>query len=225
MKYAAQVLLLMVVCLSGIGCTGDRVSGGGPLRMADSLEGWGYYLADPDARMEDVWRIEDGVLVCIGRPLGYLYTKAEYADFVLKLQWRWPDGKGPGKAGVLIRTVGEHMIWPKSLEAQLNWPDAGDFWGLAGYELSGPPDRTRSIDHEQFGKLTNVKKTAALEKPPGQWNTYEIIARGDTVTLIINGQEVNRATGCDPDPGRICLTSEGSEIHFKNVVITAADRE
>ena len=225
MKYAAQVLLLMVVCLSGIGCTGDRVSGGGPLRMADSLEGWGYYLADPDARMEDVWRIEDGVLVCIGRPLGYLYTKAEYADFVLKLQWRWPDGTGPGKAGVMVRTVAERMHWPTSPGAQPPCPEAGEFQGLFGDQSAGPPDRTRSIDHEQFGKLTNVKKTAALEKPPGQWNTYEIIARGDTVTLIINGQEVNRATGCDPDPGRICLTSEGSEIHFKNVVITAADRE
>ena len=220
MKYTAQVLLLMAVCLSVIGCTGDRVSGERSLRMGNSLEGWGYYLADPDARMEDVWRIEDGVLVCVGTPLGYLYTKAEYADFVLKLQWRWPDGKGPGKAGVLIRTVGEHRIWPKSLEAQLNAGGAGDFWGLLGYQLSGPAERMQTADHEEFGRLTNLKKTKNLEKPPGEWNTYEIIAEGDTVTLIINGQQVNRATGCDLNPGRICLTSEGDEIHFRNVEIT-----
>ncbi|MHC4435133.1 MAG: 3-keto-disaccharide hydrolase [Planctomycetota bacterium] len=79
----------------------------------------------------------------------------------------------------------------------------------------------RSFDHEQFGKLTNVKKAKSLEKPPGQWNSYEITARGDTVTLIINGQQVNQATGCDLDSGKICLTSEGSEIHFRNVVVTA----
>ena len=49
--------------------------------------------------------------------------------------------------------------------------------------------------------------------------------KGDTVTLIINGEQVNRATGCDLDGGRICLTSEGSEIHFRNVVVAAADRK
>ena len=122
---------------------------------------------------------------------------------------------------MLVRTTGEHKIWPRSLEAQINAGDAGDFWGLDGYELSGPAERMRSMDHQQFGKLTNVKKVKALEKPPGQWNSYEIIAQGDTVTLVINGEQVNKATGCDLDSGKICLTSEGSEIHFRNVVVTA----
>ncbi|MBN2594103.1 MAG: DUF1080 domain-containing protein [Sedimentisphaerales bacterium] len=64
-----------------------------------------------------------------------------------------------------------------------------------------------------------MKKTENLENPPGEWNSYEIIVDGDTVTLIINGQQVNKATGCDINPGRICLTSEGDEIHFRNVEI------
>ena len=55
--------------------------------------------------------------------------------------------------------------------------------------------------------------------------SYEIIAKGDTVTLIINGQQTNRATGCDLSPGRICLTSEGSEIHFKNITLTPIEAE
>ena len=74
---------------------------------------------------------------------------------MLKLEWRWPTDKEPGKGGVLIHITGENKIWPKSLEAQLNAGDAGDFWGLDGYELSGPADRTRSFDNEKFGKLTN----------------------------------------------------------------------
>jgi hypothetical protein len=151
--------------------------------------------------------------------LGYLYTNKAYGDFVLRLQWRRPAGNAPGKGGVLIRMTGAHRIWPKSLEAQLNWPGAGDFWGLAGYALNGPAERLQSVEHEKFGKLTNLKKTADHEKPPGEWNSYEIIALGETVTLMINGKVVNRATGCDPAPGRICLTPEGNEIHFRNVVI------
>ncbi|HSW00783.1 MAG TPA: DUF1080 domain-containing protein, partial [Sedimentisphaerales bacterium] len=152
-----------------------------------------------------------------------VYTKSDYGNFVLRLEWRWPSGKEPGKGGVLIRMTGEHGIWPRSLEAQLNADNAGDFWGLAGYSLSGPAERMQSADHKEFGRLTNLKKTRALEKPPGEWNTYEIIASRDTVTLVINGEEVNRATGCDRKPGRICLTSEGSEIHFRNLVITPAE--
>ena len=218
MKHTGQVLLFAaLVC--GAGCAADSGKVAGPMSIGESFDAWDFHLADPQAKMQDVWTIDDGVLICRGEPLGYLYTKKDYRDFVLKLQWRWPADKKPGKGGVLIRTTGDNKIWPKSLEAQINTGGAGDFWGLDGYELTGPAERMRSLEHEEFGKLTNLKKTRDLEKPAGQWNSYEIIAEGDTVTLLINGQQVNKATGCDLDTGRICLTSEGDEIHFKDVVI------
>lgn len=217
MKYA-QVLSIFAAGLCLAGCAVEH----GPARISDgfTLSAMEHYSADPLVRMQDVWTMEDGVLVCRGEPLGYIYTKHNYRDFTLKLEWRWPEGKKPGKGGVLIRMTGEHKIWPRSLEAQINAGEAGDFWGLAGYELSGPEERMLSIEHERFGKLTNVKLIKSLEKPAGQWNTYEIIAEGDTVTLIINGEQVNKAVGCDLDAGRICLTSEGNEIHFRNIELT-----
>ena len=220
MRYATQLLLPAGICLCMIGCTVQNAHQASPSVLSDSLDAWECYLADPQAKVQDAWRIEDGVLICSGKPLGYLFTRQEYGDFVLKLQWRWPPEKKPGNGGVLIRMTGEHKIWPRSLEAQLNAGNAGDFWGLGGYTLSGPAERMQTSDHKEFGKLTNLKKIEALEKPPGQWNTYEIIAKGATVTLIINGEEVNRATECDLNPGRICLTSEGSEIHLRNVEVT-----
>jgi hypothetical protein len=36
----------------------------------------------------------------------------------------------------------------------------------------------------------------------------------------INGKPANSATGCETAPGPICLTSEGNEIHFRNVRVT-----
>ena len=216
MRHVTQLLLLTGICFCVIGCTMGRC----PCQISDGLEAWEYYLADPEVELQDVWYIENEVIICKGTPLGYLYTKRDYSDFVLKLEWRWPPGKKAGKGGVLIRMSGEHRIWPQSLEAHLNAGGAGDFWGLLGYQMSGPAERMQTSDHEEFGRLTNLKKTKNLEKPPGEWNTYEIIAEGDTVTLIINGQQVNKATGCDLNPGRICLTSEGDEIHFRNVEIT-----
>ena len=37
------------------------------------------------------------------------------------------------------------------------------------------------------------------------------------MTLSVNGREVGRATGCDARAGKIRLTSEGDEVHFRNV--------
>ena len=178
---------------------------------------WKSFSEDPKTKLGDVWTLTDGVLICKGTPKGYIHTTQDYADFVLKLEWRWPKDKKPGKGGVLLRTTGKNKIWPKCLEAQINVGDAGDFWGLAGYEFTGPAERFKSLEHPQFGKLRNLKKTEAVEKPAGQWNTYEIVAKGDVVTLKINGRTVNRATGCEVEPGKILLTSEGDEIHFRNV--------
>ncbi|MHC4298728.1 MAG: 3-keto-disaccharide hydrolase [Planctomycetota bacterium] len=220
MRHLTQALLIAAACLFSASCASESSRVAGPVSIGDSFDAWEYYLADPEVEMQDVWTIADGVLICQGEPLGYLYTKKEYRDFVLKLQWRWPPEKKPGKGGILLRMSGENKIWPKSLEAQINTGGAGDFWGLDGYELTGRAERMQTLEHERFGKLTNLKKTNDLEKPAGQWNSYEVIAKGDTVTLLINGEQVNKATGCEFDAGRICLTSEGDEIHFKDIVVT-----
>lgn len=192
--------------------------------QSGSLAGWKSYHQD-GAQTADVWSLgDDGVLRCQGSPLGYLFTEQDYADFVLELDWRWPPGRQPGKGGVLIRMTGPDRIWPKSLEAQINANDAGDFWGLAGFPLDGPADRKTSLEHPQFGSLTNLKKTAIVERPAGQWNHYKIVAAGETVTLEINGQTVNRASGCDTTAGKILLTAEGAPIEFRNVRVRTLDK-
>lgn len=217
----AIVLLSFSVCAEGAAPEASSqacqlIPAGG---KAGSLDGWKSFHQD-NAKTSDVWSLDaQGVLHCLGSPLGYLYTEKDYDNFVLELDWRWPVGKEPGKGGVLIRTTGPDKIWPKSLEAQINAGDAGDFWGLDGYVLDGPADRKKTLEHAQFGKLTNVKKSAAVEKPAGQWNHYKIVADGPAVTLEINGQTVNRATGCETAPGKILLTSEGSAIEFRHVQI------
>ena len=37
-------------------------------------------------------------------------------------------------------------------------------WGLDGYELSGDPSRSKTLNHDQFGILTNLKKTKDVER-------------------------------------------------------------
>jgi hypothetical protein len=188
----------------------------GPLESAQPYA-WKHFSEEPQSKLSEVWQLRDGVLSCRGTPKGYLYLDHNFTDFILRLEWRWPEAGKPGNGGVLFRISGPDKVWPRSLEAQINAGQAGDFWGLDGFALDGPSERMKTLDQAQSGRLTNLKRTADLEKPAGQWNEYEIIARGPTVTLRINGQEVNRATGCDTHPGRICLTAEGDAIHFRNV--------
>jgi neutral ceramidase len=206
--------------------------GSGPLALlttqnADgTLAGWKFFSEDTDAKTGEVWRLTaDGVLTCKGAPQGYIYTEKEYTDFVLTLEWRTPPGKTPGRGGVLVRMSGKHKIWPKSLEAQLNAGSEGDFWGLDGYALAGPQPRLQTIQNERLGKLTNLKRTEAAVKAPGEWNRYEILADGHTVRLKINGREVNQASGCAVLSGPICLTAEGDEVHFRRVSLVPLPKD
>jgi hypothetical protein len=223
MRYLTFVILGLTVSFGVTGCHGGK-GNQSPLPLLENFPGaWTYYLADPNAALQDAWQFGDKILICKGTPLGYLCTQETYENFILKLEWRWPPYKTPGKGGVLIRMTGEHKIWPRSLEAQINANEAGDFWGLDGYGFWGDPDRRETFTHDLYGELTHLTKMEAMENPPGQWNTYEIRAKDDTVTLKINGRLVNQATQCPAPAGRICLTSEGQEIHFRNVSLTILD--
>jgi hypothetical protein len=179
--------------------------------------GWKCFSENKHVDVADIWQEVDGRLVCKGSSRGYLYTTADHTNFILQLQWRWPSKQSSGKGGVLLRMTGPHKIWPKSLEAQINAGDAGDFWGLDGFHLTGPASLSKTVTSPDFGVLTNVRKMRSMEKPAGQWNNYEIRAEQEIVTLRINGVIVNRATRCEVTPGKICLTSEGTPIEFRQI--------
>ncbi|MCU0959811.1 MAG: DUF1080 domain-containing protein [Pirellulaceae bacterium] len=181
------------------------------------LSGWTFYLEKPDAKMEDVWSVRDGVLVCKGDPMGYLATKDNYKNFKLIVEWRWAPGKEPGNSGVLLRITGKPMMLPKCVEAQLKSGDAGDIWAFQGFKVQGDAARSREVNHPTLGHLVGVSKKEGNEKPPGEWNKYEIHLQGDKLTLIVNGKPVNEGTGCDLVAGQIALQSEGGEIHFRTV--------
>lgn len=186
-----------------------------------NLEGWSHRLWAEDGSaknlsMEDVWSVKDGVLICKGAPLGYLQTDAPYRDYVLNLEWRWPDQ--PTNSGVLLRIAAEpETFLPKCVEAQLQHGSAGDLYAFFGASLSGDPGRYNLIETKKIGNFHAVGKIKALENPPGEWNHYRIEVVGGTVRVFINGELANEAGGLDVVAGPIGLQSEGSEIHFRNI--------
>jgi len=191
------------------------------------LTGWGHFLVDPKVPAGDVWSVQNGILVCKGEPLGYLYTNAEYTSFRLIVDWRWAPGAAArlGKApnsGVLMRVNGEPKPKgvPRTYEAQLQAGNAGDLYGFWGMPLDGDPARRREAKgHELLGDMVGFKKIEAAENPEGEWNTYDITFDGASLVVLINGKKVNEAKGALVLPGRIALQSEGGEIHFRRVEI------
>jgi hypothetical protein len=229
MRRIATFVLLMIfsltICAAGQAAEKAKKKGKGkgkdPRAVAlfdgTSLDAWDYHLVDPNVKKEDVWSIDERVLVCKGEPLGYLATKQDFQNFKLTLQWRWAPGKEPGKLRAAAEPIG---FMPKCAEAQLRHGSAGDIWGFRGFKVEGPADRAREVkNHEALGDFKGVAAMKRAEKEPGEWNTYEITFQDDKLTVSINGELVNEATGCDVVRGKIGLQSEGGEIHFRRVRI------
>ena len=161
----------------------------------------------------------DGVLVCKGKPRGYLYTNPHWTNCVVRFQWRYPSGTTNGNGGVLVRVTEPHAVWPKCLEFQLNLKQAGDFWAIRDYLVTGPAERIKVITNSVHGTLRHLPKDQTVEKPPGEWNWFEGRVEGGIATQMINGQMVNQATGCEIVGGRVAFTSEGQEIHFRDIEV------
>ncbi|MBU0639387.1 MAG: DUF1080 domain-containing protein [Planctomycetes bacterium] len=178
------------------------------------LSGWTAHLED-NGRPEDAWSVSDGVLICKGRPIGYIRTEADYTNYVLKLEWRFnPVTKQAGNSGVLLRLCGADKVWPRSVEAQLQSGNAGDFWNIDKFVMKVDPARTNG---------RNTKKTHFAEQPIGEWNEYEIIVDHTEIRLYVNGELLNRAWDVEEIPGKIGLQSEGAEIHFRNIRLGPID--
>lgn len=190
------------------------------------LSGWSPFLWDRFAGERDrttpsdkLWMVENGVLICAGRPTGYLQTNALYSDYKLALEWRWPKDTTSGNSGVLVhvstpQTLGQ---WPKSVEVQLYTRNAGDFW-VIGTTMKVPNADTRVRGRR------HLNLTDDSEKPIGQWNQMEITCLGARIDVHVNGDLVNHATRCSERRGAIALQSEGREIHFRNITLTPLDK-
>ncbi len=174
--------------------------------------GWKLFLPDPAQDVSKTWSVKDGLLRCEGRPAGYMRTETAYADYHLRVEWRWPGQ--PGNNGVLIHNSGPDQVWPKSLECQLYADNAGDFWVIGGVETA---------QHAAGGPRVSGRRTRKLhdssEKPPGEWNAYDIVAKDDWIVVLVNGVLQNVATKCSEQGGRICLQSEGAEIEYRNIYL------
>ncbi len=142
------------------------------------------------------WRLYDGsVQAEIGA--GYLISKKSYKDFQIKAEF-WADEEA--NSGIFIR-----LSDPKSVTADNSY-EANIF--------DKRPDPSYGT-----GAIVNVSKIDPMPKAANKWNTYEITAKGDQLTVTLNGVVTADVKNSKFASGPIALQSAGGVIKFRRVWI------
>jgi len=218
-------------------------SGDGFVRLFDgqTFTNWQRFN-DPG----DVFKIEDGMLHVLDVPEGprdfaYLITDREYTNYHFKVRYRWGQKKFAPRAfdkrdaGILYHVVGPDVIWPRSVESQIQEGDTGDIFLVSGTGAATTvapnvalPERQYLAGGEPYAQIDGRVVKAETVDSLTDWKLTEIVVTGTESAHIVNGVVVARmsdmtepgATQRVPlDRGRILLQAEGAEIFYDAVEI------
>lgn len=183
-----------------------------PLNLSNGkdLAGWVFVTPGKESVTEICHARSDGVLTIDGNPNGFIATADSYEHYALHVEWRWSDK--PGNAGVLLHITEGPMdrIWPISFQVQTKNARVGDILPMASAKFAEPP--TRGMNPAQLARTG-----ADVEKPVGQWNSCDIVCRGDTIEVTVNGVALNKVTKCMPSSGKIGFQLEGVPYELRNI--------
>jgi len=186
-----------------------------------NLDAWVHTNPKPNAPK---WKIVDGALQVTAKA-GTLQTKQKFGSMQLHIEWRTPvppkgNGQGRGNSGVFLMSTYEIQV-------------------LDSYENKTYPDGQAAAIYGQKKPDVNACR------PPGQWQTYDIIfhrpifkapgsnevVRPGTVTVIHNGvlvQDHWQIKGVTwhkklaeyryhPDAMPIQLQDHGHPVQYRNI--------
>ena len=180
----------------------------------EDLSGWVNVNCAPET-----FSVRDGMIVSTGIPTGVMRTERMYENFVLELEWRHMQPLG--NAGLFVWSdalTAPGVPFTRSVEVQVldgrntvGYTSHGDVFSIHGATLV--PDRPHP------GGSRRCLPSEWRCRPAGEWNHYRVECRDGVLKLAVNGEIVSGATECRPRMGFICLESEGSECHFRNIRI------
>lgn len=183
-----------------------------PLFNGRDLAGWVNVNCAPET-----WTARDGMIVCSGQPAGVLRTDRMYENFILELEYRHLSPGG--NAGLFIWSdalPARGQPFTRSVEVQVmdgveteNYTSHGDIFSIHGARLT--PDRPHPAGWERC--LPSERRA----RPAPQWNHYRVTCDRGAIRLAVNGKGVSGVHDVAPRKGYICLESEGSEVHFRNL--------
>lgn len=177
------------------------------------LSNWNFVVENNSEPANKVYSVVDGVINVKGSPLGYMYTKDKYQDFILHVEWRWAEGAS--NSGIFLLIEDPQNPFPNGIECQLHAGNAGDLVLLGGSDL----EEFVLAEGQERPKFPIVKKrNASNEKPAGEWNSADISVKDGVINVYINGKHQNIGTN-KIKSGHIGLQSEGKAVQFRNVTL------
>jgi hypothetical protein len=158
-----------------------------------TLNGWDARATFAKPATGD-WSVADGAILCGGKTPGWLSTSKTFKDFRLQLQF-----KGPAtvNSGVFLRSQKEGEPHVTGYELQI--------WDMqpAGYLT---------------GSLVGSVKAQPTKIKADEWNQYDITARGDHFTVLLNGQKILDAHDGKHAEGAIGFQCQANQkIAFRNI--------
>lgn len=188
-----------------------------PLFDGKTLDGWTLVKGHGPGYV-----VKDGVIVCPADGGGNLFTEAEYANFVIRFDFKLSPGGNNG-LGIRAPLTGDSAY--QGMELQILDHD-DKMYQKDGKSWLKPAQYHGSI----YGVV--AAKTGFL-KPVGEWNSEEVIADGPHITIKLNGTTIVDANLDDvKDPsvlkehpgvarktGHIGLLGHGSLVEFRNLRI------
>ncbi len=174
-----------------------------------SLDGWKV------GENADSWKVEDGQIVVHGPGPSHLFYVGpvhdhDWKNFHLKVELKT---KPKANSGVYFHTSFQEKGWPDDgFEAQVNCSHG---------------------DWKKTGSLYDVKDLRAPHHEDDKWFVYEVMVKGDTVTLKVDGKTVNEWTqpaDYKPQKGHVgrylhhgTFALQGhdpqSEVHYKSIMV------
>ena len=128
--------------------------------------------------------VEDGALKTEGGMGLLYYTGKPFGNTTLRVVFKTTGERD--NAGVFIR---------------MPEPPADPWYGVHnGYEVQIDAG---GDDWHSTGAICSLSKvTSRAQKPGGEWNTMDIVLKGQTTTVILNGKKINEFRGDQEVPPR-----------------------
>lgn len=224
------IIVLSVLILLGFSCKSQQQKTISLFNGKD-LSGWHADIPEMDtnASAKNPFIIRNAMLVSMGKPNGHLITDSIYQNYRLTVEYRFA-GK-PGNCGVLVHASTPRALYkmfPKSIEAQLQHTNAGDFWCIVedikieDMEKRRGPKANWGITEGKGRHILNL--TDGSEKPIGEWNSITIECLDRSIKVWVNNVLVNSGFDCTANKGQIALQAEGSKVEFRKVELTPINK-
>jgi hypothetical protein len=168
----------------------------------------------------DSYEIVDGAIVCRPKREGVLYTRDEFGDFSVRLEFRLPPG---GNNGLAIRYPGHgDPAYTAMCECQV----LDDNYEQVKGDALDPRQKHGSA----YGMIA---ASPGYQRPTGAWNFQEVTVRGSTIAVELNGTVVLRGDlaavseflgnkehpGKDRVAGAFGFAGHGDPVAFRHIRI------